>query len=29
MRELKHLDRQLAACDTPATADFREAIAAL
>jgi hypothetical protein len=30
IRDLKHLDRQLATtCDTPATADFREAIAAL
>ena len=28
-RQLKHLDRQLATCDTPATADFREATATL
>jgi len=29
LRELKHLDDQLAACDVPAVADFREALAAL
>jgi hypothetical protein len=28
-RELKRLDRQLAACDLPAVTDFREAFAAL
>jgi transcriptional regulator with XRE-family HTH domain len=29
MRELKRLDHRIAACDTPAAADFREAFAAL
>jgi hypothetical protein len=29
LRELKRLDRQLAACDLPAAADFREAFATL
>ena len=29
MRELKRLDRRLAACDAPATADFREAMRTL
>jgi hypothetical protein len=29
MRELKRLDRKLAACDAPAAADFHEAFAAI